>query len=164
MVSVVLIDRAQRHAMRHLIEEIAEAIYGNPNEIAFAEEFIPLGGRVPLPKTNNFVNFLVKYPELLWAVKYDDKTVGFILIGDLPIQTNSAGFSINSQYANKGIVTEAFKLILSAPTPIQLPLYASTSTRNINAQKLLEKLNFVKIDGVFVFLGESSFKYKLDSI
>lgn len=163
MVNVVFIDWTQRKAMRPLIEEISEAIYGNDIEVQFAEAYFPTLGKIPEPKISNFVDFLVRHPRLLWAVKYNDITVGFILIGDLPYQRNSAAFSINSKYANKGIVTEAFKLILSAPTPIRLPLYASTSKRNINAQKLLEKLNFKKI-GSADFGGEDSFNYKLDSI
>ena len=101
---VVSIPLGQRGQHRQLIQEIARAIYGTPEEVAFAETYIPLGGRVPgrnpAEKQNNFARYLLDGPRLLWAIKENGQTVGFVMIGmPHPQSLNTIGFSINSHYA-----------------------------------------------------------------
>ncbi|GAA4074104.1 hypothetical protein GCM10022389_19560 [Flavobacterium cheonanense] len=160
MTSVLFIPRTDRNTKRALINEIAEAVFGTAEQSAFSEEFVPVGGRVPAPKKENFANFLINVPELLWAVQYNEKTIGFILIFNIP-DPSSIGFSINSNFANKGIATDAFTLVRHS-TLIKYPIFGSTSTRNTIAQHFMLKQGFVQLPQSFNFCGEESFKYRLD--
>jgi RimJ/RimL family protein N-acetyltransferase len=160
MTSVIFIPRTDRNTKRALINEISEAVFGTDEQSYFSEEFVPVRCRVPEPKVQVFSNFLINQAKLLWAVQFDGKTVGFILISDLP-HSNSVGFSIHSDYARKGICSTAFDLIRNAPE-ILFPLYGATSTRNVNAQLFMEKQGFEREANTFDFCGEESFKYRLD--
>lgn len=160
MITTVLIERHQRFANQNLIDDIANAVFGNVEQANFSEEFVPEAGRVPNPKKRNFANFLLNGPKLLWAIQYDDKTVGFIIIQDMPYP-NAVGISINSDYSGKGIASEAFKQIKSN-SRVVFPLFGYTSVRNIKAQSLMEKLGFVKQSEEINFCGENSVKYKLE--
>jgi hypothetical protein len=159
---VVFIPLGQRDQHRQLIQEIARAIYGTPKEVAFAETYIPLGGRVPgrnpAEKQNNFARYLFNGPRLLWAIQEDGQTVGFVMIGmPHPQSLNTIGFSINSHYARRGILGRAFDLIRQ-DTAIAYPLFAETSEWNIPAQKLLLSKGFTEVKR-FVFFGEPSIRY-----
>jgi RimJ/RimL family protein N-acetyltransferase len=160
VVDVIFIPRHERNSHRNTLNEIALAIYGTPEKIIFSEEFIPPGGRVPGDKVRNFSNYLVTGPNLLWAVKFHDKVVGFILIGDKPYH-NAIGFSIDKNYAYQGIASAAFNLIRNNPY-IQLPLNGYTSTRNISAKRFLEKNDFKLIASNINFKGEMSDHYRFE--
>ena len=91
---------------------------------------------------------------------YKETVVGFVLISDLP-HRNSIGFSINSKFARKGIMSSAWKLIKHSPC-INYPFYASTSQRNFAALRLLEKLGFQNTNENFRFGDEQSFKFVIN--
>jgi RimJ/RimL family protein N-acetyltransferase len=160
VVDVIFIPSHERNRHRNTLNEIALAIYGSPEKIIFSEEFIPPGGRVPGDKVSNFSDYLVYGPNLLWAVKFHDKVVGFILIGNQP-HPNSIGFSIDKNYAHQGIASAAFNLIRNNPL-IKLPLNGYTSSRNIGAKRFLEKNDFKLIASNINFMGEMSDHYKFD--
>ena len=160
MTTTIFIPINERNAKRNLIEEISEVVFGNEEQANFAEEFVPVRCRVPNPKTTFFTNFLIKGPRLLWAIQYNGKTVGFILIGDSP-HNNAIGFSINSEYSNKKITSDAFEMIRHHGE-IAYPLYGYTSTRNVSAQRFMEKVGFLRQPNTVDFCGEDSFQYKLE--
>jgi hypothetical protein len=154
--TVEFIPKNERRYQIDTLSQISNAIFGNDTETAFSEYYIPNAGRLPKPKPQNFTQFLVNGPNYLWAIKVDNTAVGFVLIADMP-HANSIGFSINSKYANKGIMTRAWAEISTHPDIIY-PLYANTSQRNVAANQLLERCGF-GIEGEFEFDGEPSFKY-----
>jgi RimJ/RimL family protein N-acetyltransferase len=156
MTTTIFIPLNERRNHFPLLSEIAEACFGDNDKANFSEEFVPPGGKVPAPKAENFVRFLGSRPKLLWAIQHNAKTVGFILISDIPYQ-NSIGFGIDVNYAGKGIVTEAFNQI-KCHEQIIYPLYGYTSVNNTRANNLLTKLGF-ELNGEVNFLGEHSFKY-----
>jgi RimJ/RimL family protein N-acetyltransferase len=160
MTTTIFIEKNQRIANKNLINEIADSVYGSIEQAAYSEEFIPERGRVQIPKNKIFANFLLSSPKLLWAIQYDNTTVGFILIGDMP-HHNAMGISINSEYSRKGIATEAFNQIKTHPE-ISYPVFGYTSVRNVNAQGFLERIGFIKEPGKINFLGEISLKYKIE--
>lgn len=158
MIRTKFIPRNERLENYQLIREISEAIFGSDDDTNFAEFFVPLGGRVPKPQSENFEKFLINAPTCLWAIYSGDCVVGFILIGDIP-HPNSIGFSINSKYSNQGIMKKAWKQICDNPN-ITYPLNAYTSKRNELAKKLLGSLEFNQMKNEIDFCGESSFHYK----
>lgn len=160
MTNVIFIPRTDRNTNRVLINEIAEAVFGTSEQSDFSEAFVPIGGKVPSPKKENFARFLINTPELLWAVQYNEKTVGFILIFNIP-DPSSIGFSINSKFAHKGIATAAFNLVRYS-TLIKYPIFGSTSARNTIARNFMLKQGFVQEPLPFNFCGEESFKFRLD--
>jgi hypothetical protein len=159
-VDVIFIPKNERNNHRNTLHEIAVAIYGTPEKAGFAEEFIPPGGIVPHVKVDNFKNYLEYGPNLLWAVRHDEKVVGFILIGDMP-HNNAIGFSIDMSYANQGISSAAFQLIINNPA-IRYPLNAFTSCRNVSSRRFLEKNNFYLVSNNNDFNGENSCHYGFD--
>jgi hypothetical protein len=154
--AVEFIPRNERRNKIDIVKQISNAVFGEISEIEFSELFIPKGGRVPNPKVENFANLIIHGPNCLWAIKEVDSIVGFVLIADLPHE-NSIGFSINSNYANQGIMRTAWKEICSNPA-IRYPLYGSTSQNNVSAKKLLLSCGF-ELDNEFSYSGELSFKY-----
>ena len=154
--TVDFIPKNERRNKIDILQQISNAVFGDKQEIEFSEMYIPDGGRVPNPKSENFTNFLIHGPKLLWAVKEGDIVIGFVLIADLP-HVNSIGFSINSNYANKGIMRKAWKEICSSPD-VRYPLYGSTSQNNVSANKLLLSCGF-ELDNEFSYAGEPSFRY-----
>jgi len=160
MTTIIFIEKNQRNSKKIIINEIADAVFGSEEQIAFSDEFVPLGGRVPNPKSQNFARYLLNVPRLLWAVKYENITVGFILIHDQPHQ-NAMGISINSNYSRRGIATEAFNLIKNQ-LEMTYPVFGYTSIRNISAQRFMEKIGFINQNENINFCGEDSFKYKFE--
>jgi RimJ/RimL family protein N-acetyltransferase len=160
MVTITYIDKKHRLSNSKLIEEITEAIFGNPTEIAFSEEHIPVNGRVPFPKKEKFKGYLLDFPELLWAIQFNGKTIGFLLVSDMPFK-NAVGFSINSAYSKKGVATTAFELA-KAEGRFTYSLYGYTSVNNIPAQRLLIRCGFEQVHDTVNFMGQDSFKFKLD--
>ena len=158
MVSTVYIERSERQNNSHLIQEIVEATYGNNQKIDFIEEFVPQERRVPEPKVSEFKSFLMTGAKLLWAVKYNEKTVGFILVVDM-LHNNSIGFGINVEYSNKGICSQAFDQVINSPS-INFPLYGVTSKRNSGAKRLMRKVGFLETGERLFFFGEESLIYK----
>lgn len=156
MTTTIFIPLNERREHFPLLTEIAEACFGDNDKVNFSEEFVPPRGKVPAPKADNFVRFLVSDPKLLWAIQYNGKTVGFILISDIP-HNNSIGFGIDVNYAGKGIVPEAFNQI-KCNEKIQYPLEGYTSQENTRANKLMIKLGF-KLLGQVNFMGEKSNHY-----
>jgi len=155
--TVEFIPRQNRQHQHALLLEIANAVFGDAQKIGFMEEFVPPGGRAPSPKVQNFADFLINYPKCLWAVRFNNIVVGFILIADMP-HRNSIGFGIDFNYKEKVIMKAAWALI-SLDKCIQYPLYGSTSTRNIGAQKFLTSIGFKNTHEDFDFMGEPSYKY-----
>lgn len=155
------ISRQDRKNKINLIEQISNAIFENDNEAKFAETFIPAGGKVPKPKPNNFTNFLINVPKCLWAINYEGMIIGFVLICDMP-HANSIGFSINSSYANKGIMKKAWKEICNH-ADIRYPLNAYTSMNNEPAINLLKSIGF-EVNQEIDYLGEKSFHYIKNTI
>lgn len=151
----------ERTAHLEVINAIANAIYGNEDEVKFTEEYIPLNGRVPAPKVANFANYLIRGPRLLWVIKSGATIVGFILVSDTPFQ-NALGIGINSQYARRGVISQALNQI-KYNKEMRYPLCGYTSERNIPAQKTVKKLGFEKENDIVIFMGERSFKYKLEA-
>ena len=160
MTTTIFIEKSQRFANRNLINEIANSVFGSDEKAAFSEEFVPVRCRVPYPKSEQFANYLLNSPRLLWAIQYDNTTVGFILIGDIP-HRNAMGISINHKYSRRGVASEAFSQIKSHPE-ISYPVFGYTSVRNINAQKFMESIGFKREPENIDFCGENSYKYILE--
>lgn len=160
MTTTIFLEKSQRFENKNLINEIANSVFGSEELAAFSEEFVPVRCRVPKPKSEHFANFILNSPRLLWAIQYNSITVGFILIGDMP-HRNSMGISINSEYSNKGVASQAFNQIKSHPE-ISYPVYGYTSVRNINAQRFMDSIGFKREPENINFCGENSFKYKLE--
>lgn len=160
MTTTIFIARNERIENKILITEIADSVFGTVEQSTFSEEFVPLRCRVPSPKSQNFERFLFNVPKLLWAIQYENRTVGFILIQDMP-HRNAMGISINSEYSGKGVATEAFNQIKSH-LEISFPVFGYTSVRNKNAQRFMERIGFKKEPENIDFCGENSFKYKLE--
>ena len=160
MVRVELINRENRSEKRNILESVSNAIFGSQTESEFSEQFVPSTYKVPNPKGSNFTTYLINVPKCFWVVYYEDTIVGFVLISDLP-HKNSIGFSINSKFAQKGIISSAWELIKSSPC-INYPLYARTSQRNFASLKLLEKLGFRNTNEDFLFGDVPSFTFILD--
>lgn len=154
--TVDFIPKNERRNKIGILQQISNSVFGDKQEIEFSELYIPISGRVPNPKSENFTNFLIHGPNLLWAVKEGDIVIGFILIADLP-HDNSIGFSINSNYANRGIMKRAWEEICNSPD-VRYPLYGGTSQNNVSANKLLLSCGF-ELHEEFTYLGEPSFRY-----
>lgn len=160
MVKVELINQENRTEKKNILESVSKAIFGSQIESEFSEQFVPSRFRVPNPKVSNFTSFLMNGPKCFWVIYHEETIVGFILISDRP-HKNSIGFSINSEFAQKGIISSAWELIKSSPC-INYPLYAKTSKRNIPSLRLLEKLGFRNINEDFLFGDEPSFTFVKD--
>jgi RimJ/RimL family protein N-acetyltransferase len=160
MTTTIFIEKSQRLANRNLINEIANSVFGSEEKAAFSEEFVPVRCRVPKPKSEQFANYLLNSPRLLWAIQFNKTTVGFILIGDMP-HRNAMGISINHEYYRKGVASEAFSQIKSH-SEISYPVFGYTSVRNINAQRFMESIGFKREPENIDFCGENSYKYKLE--
>jgi hypothetical protein len=160
MVTVELINHENRFEKKSVLEAVSNVIFGSQIESEFSEKYVPSMFRVPNPKVSNFTKFLINVPKCFWVVYYEETIVGFVLISDSP-HPNSIGFSINSKFAQKGVISAAWDLIKSSPC-INYPLYARTSQRNFAAMKLLDKLGFRNTNENFLFGDEPSFKLILD--
>ena len=57
MTTTIFIEKNQRFANQNLINEIADSVFGSEEQVAFSEKFVPVGCRVPSPKSQNFANF-----------------------------------------------------------------------------------------------------------
>lgn len=154
--TVDFIPNNERRNKIDILQQISNSVFGDRQEIEFSELYIPIGGRVPNPKSENFTNFLIYGPNLLWAIKEDNDVIGFALIADSP-HNNAIGFGINSNHANQGIMKKVWKEICNNPA-VRYPLYGYTSKRNLPANRLLESCGF-ELDGECVYMGESSFRY-----
>lgn len=161
--TIKYIGRHERIQNRELLNQISTAIFGTPEDINFAEEFVPPAGKIPNPKVANFAGFLVNGPKHLWAVFSDDNPkipVGFILIADMP-HTNSIGFCIKRNFAIKGLMRQAWEEIKNSSEwgNITFPLYGSTSQRNAAANQFLTNIGLKFIEETN-FAGEPSNKYQ----
>lgn len=159
MVKVEFISLNDRREKSDVIKRVAEAVYGSPEKSAYSEQFIPIRGQVPEPKVVNFTKFLINIPKCLWVVYFNDLIVGFILIIDMP-HPNSIGFGIDVDFSSKGITYDAW-LLVKSDVCIKFPLFASTSKRNIGANKLLKKIGFEDLCEDFDFFGETSSRFIL---
>jgi RimJ/RimL family protein N-acetyltransferase len=139
-VSVEFIPKNNRIEKTDLIEEIAIACYGTPERADFTDKFSP--HKIIGNKVENFKEYLVSTPKLLWAIKYNDEIVGFINISDYPFH-NSIGAAINVEYASKGIMKIAFNLIKN-DSNITYPIYGYTLMSNEAAQKVMINLGFIE--------------------
>lgn len=160
--TIKYVGRPERVQNRELLNKIAEAIFGAPEDVLFAEEFVPPAGKIPSPKVANFAGFLFNSPKHLWAIFSDDNPkipVGFILIADMP-DTNSIGFCIKRNFARKGLMRQAWEEIKNSHEwgNITFPLYGSTSQRNAAANQFLTNIGFKFIEETN-FAGEPSNKY-----
>ena len=151
----------ERQINHDVIESIANAVYGNAEDAEFLEQYVPLRGRVPVPKVNIFTNCLIRAPRCLWAVSHEEQVVGFITIGDYGEHVNVIGFGIKLEFARHGIMAQAWAEIRNHSS-IQYPLYGSTSSENLPAINFLEMLNFEFVEQLN-FLGEPSIRYVLNS-
>ena len=153
------IPKKEREAHKDIILGLANVIYGCEEQISFTEAFIPFNGRVPSPKASNFANYLIRYPNLLWVIKFKGEAIGFIIVSNLPFK-NSFGVSINRNFARQGFIQKAFNIIKYSKE-INYPLFAYTSIRNVPAKNLLIKLGFDLTDEKVQFMGEDSCKFEL---
>jgi L-amino acid N-acyltransferase YncA len=130
----------------NILNKIIFAVNGDERKEEYNTRFnvAPIRGRTIEERGNKLKDFLKSsYVTQLWAIKYDGEVVGFFSISNIPnnpVGANAVGFSINIDYAGKGIMTEAFKLILEED--IKYPLYGYTSEYNNSAQKLMLRLGF----------------------
>ena len=149
----------ERNEQKALINQIGNVVFGTIESAKFAEEFIPEGGRLPSPKSQNFSKFLINYPTCLWAV-YTDMTksalAGFILISNLP-HDNAIGFGLNPEFKGKGLMSRAWEEIKTNEC-VKFPLNAYTSVRNKGAISFLEKNGFNFKENIN-FIGEDSVHY-----
>jgi hypothetical protein len=157
MTTIEFIPKEKRRLQSELVLQISNAVFGDIDKISFSERFVPLMARVPEPKVQNFSNFLINFPKHLWAIRYNNIVVGFILISDNP-HNNSIGFGIDIHYTRLNISYNAWQLIKS-DILIKYPLNAYTSQKNVCANNFLTKIGFLKTDDTINFMGEPSFKY-----
>jgi len=149
-----------------ILNKIIFAINGDERKEKYNTQFsvTNIPGTTIDERGNKLKDFLKSsYVTHLWAIKYDGVTVGLFSISDIPnnpVFTNAVGFSIDINYAGKGIMTEAFKLILKEKF-IKYPLYGYTSERNISAQKLMLRLGFEETRR-FTYMGMSTIGYALE--
>ena len=160
--TIKYIGRHERVQNRELLNQISTAIFGTPEDVLFAEEFVPPDGKIPNPKVATFVNFLTNYTNHLWGIFADDNLkipVGFILIADNP-HPNSIGFCIKRKFARKGLMRQAWEEIRKSPQwqSIDFPLFGQTSQRNTAANQFLTNIGFKFIEETN-FAGEPSNKY-----
>lgn len=89
-----------------------------------------------------------------WLIKDEVGTIlGRVNLFDINLteQTAEIGFRVGSEYGNKGIASQALRLLLKAHS--DLTLKAKTTTNNLASQKVLEKAGF-KV----VTIDENSFE------
>ena len=163
VMTIKYIGQTERVQNRELLNKIAEAIFGTPEDINFAEEFVPPDGKTQNPKVATFVEFLTNYTNHLWGIFSDDNPkipLGFILIADMP-HTNSIGFCIKRNFARKGLMRQAWEEIKNSSEwgNITFPLYGSTSQRNAASNQFLTNIGFKFIEETN-FAGEPSNKYQ----
>jgi len=130
--TIKYIGRHERVQNRELLNQISTAIFGAPEDINFAEEFVPHAGKIPSPKVANFAGFLVNGPKHLWAIFSDDNPkipVGFILIADSP-HRNSIGFCIKRNFARKGLMRQAWEEISDRSVKTLLAWHVSLGVFN----------------------------------
>jgi RimJ/RimL family protein N-acetyltransferase len=166
MTTIQHIPQNQRRQQLALINQVAEAVYDSDDQKAFINAYVPRWAQAPNAAVlANYFNAGCSY---LWAVLEDEKPVAFILINRNPIghgqNPNSVGFGINREYDGQGIMTRAFQLIErqhgpGSAYPLQYPLWAYTSQRNLASHRLLEKCGFERTDQAIDFHGEPSFEY-----
>jgi predicted acetyltransferase len=149
----------------NILNKIIFAVNGDERKEDYNTRFnvAPIRGRTIEERGNKLKDFLKSsYVTQLWAIKYDGEAVGFFSISNIPnnpVGANAAGFSINIDYAGKGIMTEAFKLILEEEV-IKYPLYGYTSEYNNSAQKLMLRLGFEETRR-FTYEGMPTIGYSL---
>ena len=161
--TIKYIGQTERVQNRELLNKIAEAIFGTPEDINFAEEFVPPDGKTQNPKVATFVEFLTNYTNHLWGIFSDDNPkipLGFILIADMP-HPNSIGFCIKRNFARKGLMRQAWEEIRQSSQwqEIDFPLFGQTSQRNTAANQFLTNIGFKFIEETN-FAGEPSNKYQ----
>lgn len=139
--------------------KIAEAVFGRTELAAFTEEFVPLRGRVPSPKVENFANYLNRVVKDLFAILNpnsgnNDEIIGFILLSDTP-HKHSLGIGINKNFAGKGIGKTAliFALENLKNSGIELPIYAHASKENTATIELLTSVDFRFVSEISDFIG-----------
>ena len=88
MTTAEFIPKENRNINSELIFQISNAVFGDIDKIKFSDNFVPLQGRVPEPKVQMFSSFLMNIPQCLWAVRYNNIVVGFILISNMPHQNS----------------------------------------------------------------------------
>jgi len=149
-----------------ILNDIIFAINGDEEKEAYNTRFsvTNIPGSTIDERGNKLKDFLKSsYVTHLWAIKYDGVTVGLFTISNIPnypVFTNAVGFSIDINYAGKGIMTEAFKLILKEGV-IEYPLYGYTSEHNNSAQKLMLRLGFKEKER-FKFMDMPTIGYVLE--
>ena len=161
--TIKYIGRHERIQNRELLNQISTAIFGAPEDINFAEEFVPPKAKISSPKVVTFVEFLTNYTNHLWAIFSDDNPkipVGFILIADIP-HPNSIGFCIKRNFARKGLMRQAWEEIRQSSQwqEIDFPLFGQTSQRNAAANQFLLNIGFEFMEET-TFAGEPSNKYQ----
>ena len=159
MTTIEFIPKENRNIHSELISQISNAVFGDIDKIKFSEKFVPLQARVPEPKVQMFSSFLVNIPQCLWAVRFNNIVVGFILISNIP-NKHSIGFGIDVNYARLGIISFAWSLI-RFDNCIKYPLYAFTSQNNDAANLFLSNNGFIRSAENPNFMGELSYKYVL---
>jgi ribosomal protein S18 acetylase RimI-like enzyme len=139
--------------------KIAEAVFGTTELAAFTEEFVPLRGRVPSPKVENFGNYLNRVVKDLFAILNpnsgnNDEIIGFILLSDTP-HNHSLGIGINKNFVGKGIAKTAliFALENLKNSGIELPIYAHESKENTATIELLTSVDFRFVSEISDFIG-----------
>jgi hypothetical protein len=153
-----------------ILNKIIFAINGDERKEKYNTQFsvTNIPGTTIDERGNKLKDFLKSsYVTHLWAIKYDGETVGLFSISNIPnhltqnipVFENAVGFSINIDYAGKGIMTEAFKLIKKEEV-IKYPLYGYTSEHNNSAQKLMLRLGFEETSR-FTYMGMPTIGYAL---
>jgi ribosomal protein S18 acetylase RimI-like enzyme len=146
--------------------KIAEAVFGTTELAEFTEEFIPLRGRVPSPKVENFASYLNRVVKDLFAILNpnsgnNEEIIGFILLSDTPYK-QALSIGLNKNFVGKGIAKTALLFALEnlKKSGIELPIYAYTSKENISALGLLTSVDFRFISELNDFMGlQNMYKY-----
>lgn len=157
-VEVEYLPRSTRSQNREIVGEIAAAIHASDAQSEYTElhmpDFVRKMGSNFEDKRRGFFGMLMDQPRDLWAVKFEGKVVGFILIIN-PDGRDRIGFGINSKFAGKGILLKAFNQIKD---DLRYPLYGETSVDNIASQKLMIKMGFEK-EREIMFAGLPSYRF-----
>lgn len=161
MVTILCIHRQEFMSHEREISELAFCIYGTNESALFNEKYFPPEGRVPglgPKRVEHFKQYLLHHPRCIVIVYVDGHCAGFVIHIDQPFP-NSVGFGLHPDYAQQGVMSQAWALIIIHCTCFQFPLYAYTSIRNVPANKFLLKNGFTLTNNHHSFFGESSNKY-----
>jgi ribosomal protein S18 acetylase RimI-like enzyme len=139
--------------------KIAEAVFGSAELAEFTEKFVPANGRVPIPKTGNFTNYLQGAVKHLFAILNpnggnNEEYIGFILLSDIP-HKHSIGIGLGKNYAQRGIAKTALAFALESliNLGVEMPIFAHTSNDNKAANELLKSVDFQFVSEITDFMG-----------